>query len=156
TRGFLARFDERHRDIIGRVSFDKITRTARAAAVLAFAALGLVSGYAPAFAPPARAASGPPLRSIGPLAFGPGGVMYAGDSAAGKIYALDLGAQATGGAPGTGNVEDLNQKIAAMLGTDATAIVITDLAVDARTRNSFVSVMRGPGAGARPALLRVD
>ena len=60
------------------------------------------------------------------------------------------------GAPGTRNVEDVNQKIAAMLGTDADEISITDLAVDARTRNSFVSVMRGQGPDARPALLRVD
>ena len=82
--------------------------------------------------------------------------MYAADSLAGKIYALDLGAEASGGAPGTANIEDLNQKIAAMLGTDRALIVITDLAVDARTHNSFVSVMRGQGPDARPALLRVD
>ena len=30
--------------------------------------------------------------ALGPLAFGPAGVMYAADSTAGKIYALDLGA----------------------------------------------------------------
>ena len=90
------------------------------------------------------------------LAFGPNGVMYAADSVAGKIYALDLGAQANGGAPGTANVDNFNQKIAAMLGTDAAQVAITDLAVDARTRNSFVSVMRGQGPAAKPALLRVD
>ena len=82
--------------------------------------------------------------------------MYAADSQAGKIYALDLGAQANGGAPGTANVDNLTQKIAAMLGTDAAQVAVTDLAVDARTRNSFVSVMRGQGPAARPALLRVD
>jgi hypothetical protein len=107
-------------------------------------------------APAAVAAAGPQLQSIGPLSFGPDGVMYAADSVAGKIYALDLGSQATGGAPGTANVDNVNQKIAAMLGTDAAQIAITDLAVDARTRNSFVSVMRGQGPGAQPALLRID
>ena len=126
---------------------------ARAAVAVAIVAL---TSYAPALAPPAVAAAGPQLRSVGPLAFGPGGVMYAADSLDGKIYALDLGGQATGGVPGTANIEDVNQKVAAMLGTDAAQIIITDLAVDARTRNSFVSVMRGQGPDAQPALLRVD
>ena len=43
-----------------------------------------------------------------------------------------------------------------MLGTDAAQVAVTDLAVDRATRNSFVSVMRGQGPAARPALLRVD
>jgi hypothetical protein len=129
------------------------------AAVLAFVVL---TAYAPPLAtiptiPPGTAsAAGPQLQSIGPLGFGPNGVMYAADSLAGKIYALDLGAQANGGAPGTANVDNITQKIAAMLGTDAAQVTVTDLAVDARTRNSFVSVMRGQGPAARPALLRVD
>ncbi|HVH29679.1 MAG TPA: hypothetical protein VM818_23190 [Vicinamibacterales bacterium] len=123
------------------------------AGVFAFVVLG---AYAPSGAPTAVVAAGAQLQSIGPLGFGPNGVMYAADSAGGKIYALDLGAQATGGAPGTANVENFTQKVAAMLGTDAGQIAVTDLVVDARTRNSFVSVMRGQGPDARPALLRVD
>jgi hypothetical protein len=125
----------------------------KVAAVLMFVAL---AAYAPAGAPTRVAAAGPQLQSIGPLGFGPNGVMYAADSVAGKIYALDLGAQATGGAPGTANVDNFTQKVAAMLGTEAAQVAVTDLVVDARTRNSFVSVMRGQGPAARPALLRVD
>jgi hypothetical protein len=127
--------------------------TVKVAAALTFVAL---AAYAPAGAPANVAAAGAQLQSIGPLGFGPNGVMYAADSVAGKIYALDLGAQATGGAPGTANIDNFNQKVAAMLGTDAAQVAITDLAVDARTHNSFVSVMRGQGPAAKPALLRVD
>jgi hypothetical protein len=123
------------------------------AAVLAFV---VFTAYAPAVAPTAAAATGPQLQSLGPLTFGPDGVMYAADSVGGKIYALNLGAQANGGAPGTANVANITQKIAAMLGTDALQVTVTDLAVDARTHNSFVSIMRGQGPAARPALLRVD
>ncbi len=72
------------------------------------------------------------------------------------IYALDLGAQATGGAPGTANVAGIDEKIAAMLGTDAKDIAITDLVVHPTTHNAFLSVMRGQGAAAKPALVRVD
>ena len=128
-------------------------RSVQIAAVLAFVAL---AAYTPSVAPTTAAAAGPQLQSIGPLGFGPNGVMYAADSLAGKIYALDLGAQANGGAPGTANVENLTRKIGAMLGTDAAQVTITDLIVDSRTRNSYVSVMRGQGPDARPALLRVD
>jgi len=126
------------------------------AAVLAFVAL---TAYLPTVATVSTrvaAAAGPELQSIGPLSFGPTGVLYAADSLAGKIYALDLGTQATGGAPGTANVANITQKIAAMLGTDALQVNVTDLAVDARTHNSFVAIMRGQGPDARPALLRVD
>jgi hypothetical protein len=126
------------------------------AAVLAFVAL---TAYLPTVATVSTrvaAAAGPELQSIGPLSFGPTGVLYAADSLAGKIYALDLGTQATGGAPGTANVANITQKIAAMLGTDALQVNVTDLAVDARTHNSFVAIMRGQGPDAKPALLRVD
>ena len=98
----------------------------------------------------------PSLSSIGPLTFAPDGTLYAADPQAATIFALDLGASANGGAPGTASVAGIDQKIAAMLGTDAKEIAITDLAVHPRTHNSFVAVMRGQGANAKPALLRID
>jgi len=123
-------------------------------AVLAFVAL---TAYAPAVVPPTvAAATGPQLKSLGPLSFGPNGVLLAADPLAAMVYAIDLGAQANGGAPGTQDVTGIDQKIAAMLGTDAKDIAITDLAVDQRTHNSYISVMRGQGPAAKPALLRVD
>jgi len=53
-------------------------------------------------------------------------------------------------------VTGIDQKIASLLGTAPNEIAITDLAVHPKTRQSFVSVMRGVGAAAKPALLRVD
>jgi hypothetical protein len=50
------------------------------------------------------------------------------------------------------NVAGIDQKIAALLGTDAAQIQITDLAVEPKSRNSYLSVMRGT----QPALVRVD
>ena len=100
--------------------------------------------------------TGPTLSSIGPLAFGPDGILYAADRQAATIFALDLGAQATGGAPGTKDVAGVDQQIASLLGTAAAEIAITDLAVHPTSKNSFVAVMRGQGAAAQPALLRID
>ena len=104
------------------------------------------------------AASGtnPAFKTIGPLAFSPDGVLFAGDTQAAAIFALDLGKAATGGAPGAKAIPAFDQKVAALLGTDVREITVTDLAVHPRTRNAFASVMRGQGNNAHPALLRID
>ena len=100
--------------------------------------------------------TGPAPASMGPLAFGPDGTLFAADSQNAAIFALDLGAQANGGAPGAKGLDALDTKLAALLGTGAREISVTDLAVHPRTRNAYVSVMRGQGAGAAPALFRID
>src|SRR5687768_16363859 len=99
---------------------------------------------------------GPALASIGPLAFGPDGTLFAADNQGAAIFALDLGAQANGGAAGAKGLDAVNEKLAALLGTGAREISVTDLAVHPRTRNAYLSVMRGQGAGAAPALFRID
>jgi hypothetical protein len=98
----------------------------------------------------------PTFSSIGPLVFAPGGVLFAADRQAATVFALTLGAQASSGTPGTASVPQLDQRIAGLLGTAPDQITITDLAVHPTSKNSFVSVMRGQGAGAQPALVRVD
>src|SRR6185436_19536197 len=88
---FLTRLDKRHRDIIGLQQRSvSMRKSVQIAALLAFVAL---TAHTPAVSPIAAAAAGPELQSIGPLTFGPDGVLYAADSLAGKIYALTLGAQ---------------------------------------------------------------
>ena len=67
------------------------------------------------------------MTSIGPLTFGPDGVLFAADTQAATIYALELGDKANGGAPGTQAVDAIDQKIAGLLGTDAKEIAITDM-----------------------------
>jgi hypothetical protein len=101
-------------------------------------------------------AVGPTFQSIGPLAFGPGGVLYAGDKQAATIFALDLGAQSAGAVPGTKDVAGIDSQIASLVGTAASEVAITDLAVHPTSRNTFIAVMRGQGAAAQPALVRVD
>jgi hypothetical protein len=121
-------------------------------------AVGLIAGGIAAT--PARdstlpaAGVGPALQSVSTLAFGPPGILYAADPQAATIYAIRLTAPA--GAPGTKAIDGLDQQIAALLGTAANEITIGDLAVDPRSGNSIIAVMRGVGANARPALLRVD
>jgi hypothetical protein len=126
-------------------------------ATLGLLAVIAAAGYRhAAVVPVAAAEGGPQLTSIGPMTFGPNGVLFAADTQAATIYALELDAKASGGAAGAQAVEGIDQKIAALLGTDAKEIIVTDMAVHPRTKNAFISVMRGQGAAAKPALLRVD
>jgi len=60
----------------------------------------------------------PTFKSIGPLAFSPDGVLFAGDTESAAIFALDLGKSATGGAPGAKAIPAFDQKVAALLGTE--------------------------------------
>ena len=129
----------------------------RLGAVLAIvAAAAIVVATAGRVPSAAQAASGPTLSSIGPLTFGPDGMLFAADTQAATIYALDLGASAAGGSPGAKAIEGIDRRIAAMLGTEAREIAVTDLAVHPKTRNAYIAVMRGQGAASRPVLMRAD
>lgn len=98
----------------------------------------------------------PEFQYIGKLAFGPEGVLFAADAQEVSITALHLGEQMAGGVPGTQDVPAIDSKVAGLLGIDAGNLLITDMVVDPRTRNTWLSVMRGLGADAVPVLLRVD
>ena len=124
------------------------------ALVLAIA-LGL-SGAPGAKDSPVTSAKGPSFVNIGPMTVGPNDILFVGDSQDVSVYALELGKFAAGATPGTKNVAGLDQQIAMLLGTDAASITITDVTVQPKSHNTFVSVMRGQGAAAKPALLRVD
>ena len=130
------------------------TKILTALAVLILAVAAAHRSLAPM--PVAAADAGPQLTSIGPLAFGPEGVLFAADAQSATIYALDLGDKAAGGTAGAQSVAAIDQKIAALLGTEAKEIIVTDMAVHPRTKNAYISVMRGQGTDSKPALLRVD
>ena len=108
----------------------------------------------PAAAPPPEV--GPALASIGVMTFGPSGVLFAADAQAATIYALELGDQSAGGKAGAADVAAIDQKIASLLGTEVAAVAVKDLVIHPATKNAYLSVMRGTGADAKPALLRVD
>jgi len=121
----------------------------------AMLSLVVLTASAPVAAPlGSSVAVGPTFQSMSRLAFGPDGVLYVADTNAASIVAVDLGTQP--GAAGTKDIPGIDAKIAALLGTEAKEIAVTDLAVHPKTRHSYLSVMRGTGADAKPALLRVD
>ena len=134
--------------------------------VRSLGALLLTAGLAASLSgtPAARAVvtasdAGAKPSALGVLTFGPGNVLFAADPQAAAIYAFDLGTSTavTGAAaPGAADVPDLDKKLAAVLGTDAAQVTITDLAVHPASRNIYLAAMRGTGAEAAPALVRLD
>ena len=95
------------------------------------------------------------LRSAGALAFGPDGILFVGDSAGGSIYALDTGDTKAGSTVSV-SVKAVNEKVAAMLGTSADQILISDMVINPISKNAYFSVSRGRGPDAMPVILKVD
>ena len=96
----------------------------------------------------------PDLKSAGPLAFGPKGVLLVGDPQGAALFALGVPA-AEGTKSADLNIEKLDEKVAALLGTKADDILINDLAVQPESGAAYLSVSRGKGPDAEPVLVRV-
>lgn len=95
------------------------------------------------------------IKSAGPLAFGPAGILFAGDSLGGSVFALDVNDSTPGKAVPV-EIEGINLKIAALLGTTPDQILIQDMAVHPVSKNVYFSVSRGRGPEAVPVILRTN
>jgi hypothetical protein len=93
------------------------------------------------------------LKSAGSLAFGPEGVLFVADPKGAAVFAVATGDTAAGGA-GETSIEKIDAKIAALLGTTADDVVINDLAVNPLSGKTYLSVSRGQGPDAAPAIIR--
>lgn len=114
-------------------------------AALAFSAsiAGLTTGKAP-------------LKSAGPLAFGPNGVLFVGDSTGAAIVAIDTRDSKPASAAATIDIKGINEKVAALLGTSKDQILINDVKTNPISKNVYLSVSRGKGPDATPVILRLD
>ena len=128
-----------------------------ALALSATAALAIVfTGVGKPDNPTANLPSGKvQLTSAGPLAFGPDGILFVGDSTGARIVAIDT--QDTKPAETAKiNVEGVDTKIAALVGVTPDQIVINDVKVNPISKNVYLSASRGRGPDAMPLIARVD
>lgn len=95
------------------------------------------------------------LKSAGPLAFGPEGILIVADPQAATVYAIDTNDNKASGAPAA-DVTGINEKIAAYLGTSADQILINDMAINPISKRAYLSVSRGKGPDAAAVIVRVD
>lgn len=95
------------------------------------------------------------LMSAGPLAFGPAGILFVGDSVGGQVVAIDTHDRRPATAAKV-NVPDINAKIAAMVGITPDQLMINDVKVNPISKNVYLSVSRGRGPEAMPLIVRVE
>lgn len=125
-------------------------------AVLSLLALGARSSTATVGTATAGMREGTPVfRSMGSLAFGPGGVLFIADTKAATIVALSTEDTKPGAAVKTLKLAGLEKKIAGLLGAEPAQVLIEDMAVNPESGHIYLSVSRGRGPEATPALLRV-
>jgi hypothetical protein len=93
------------------------------------------------------------LKSAGPLAIGPQGILFIGDPKAAVIYAIDTGDRAASDSKDRPAVEGLDGKIASLLGVESEDIQIKDLAVNPISGTTYLSVARGRGPKATAVIL---
>jgi len=96
------------------------------------------------------------IQSLGVLKFSDKGVLFAGDNISGNIIAIDLSQESKSAEGFEINVYNIDAKIAAVLGTVKENILIHDLAVHPFSGEVYLSISRGEGRDAFPALLKVD
>jgi hypothetical protein len=97
----------------------------------------------------------PEFKSMGPLAFGPEGILLVADTKGAAITAIATGDTAATKEAKPLKVEGFNQKVAALLGTKADDILIKDMSVNPISKNVYLAVSRGRGPDAAPVLVRV-
>lgn len=90
------------------------------------------------------------LKSAGPLAFGPDGILFVGDAKAATIFAVDTGDASGSPSQVKLNIAGLNTKVSKLLGAKAATIV--DLAANPLSGNVYLSV----SAGQSSSLVRID
>ena len=124
-----------------------------AATVAGFSALAVVSAHAGL--KDGMKEGTPALKSIGALAFGPEGILFAADPKGAAVFAIDTSGE-TAASGDFAKIEKLDEKIAAVLGTSKDNISIEDLTVNPDSRAVYVSVQRGRGPDAKPALIHIS
>lgn len=95
------------------------------------------------------------LKSAGPLAFGPNGVLFIGDPIASTIFAIDTGDTTNAGAANY-KFDKVDHRIASLLGTSAGELDIKDVVVNPASGQVYFSVARGKGPQAPPVILRLN
>jgi hypothetical protein len=93
------------------------------------------------------------LQQPGPMAFGPDSVLFVGDLKTATIYAIGTGDEARGDRNAAFNVENIDARIAEMMGATPKDVKIIDMKVNPATGNAFLSVTR---TGSNGMIVKVD
>ena len=95
----------------------------------------------------------PEIKSISSLAFGPDGILFIGDSKSASVFAVNTNDAKRAAKGKAVEIKNIDQKIAAALGTDVKNVTITDMAVNPASKKVYVAVQNSDGT---PVLLRLE
>jgi hypothetical protein len=95
----------------------------------------------------------PEIKSISNLAFGPNGILFIGDSKSAVVFAVETKDVDAHEKSVEVNIKNIDQKIAAFLGTEAKNISIQDLKVNPISKKIYCAVQSGDGS---PVLLTIE
>lgn len=87
----------------------------------------------------------PAIQSISALAFGPDGVLFIGDSKSASVFAVDTKDKTAIDKAAPVEIKNVDQKIAALLGTEAKNITIQDIAVNPISKKIYCAVQNADG-----------
>ncbi len=128
--------------------------------LFALGALVVVSGTLVAGDGPAPTAlatltlQSPTPESVGAMTFGPENILFVADAAGAQLFALDV-ADMEDGTGGPVHLDGVDRTIAALLGIEASELLVNDLAVHPASQNVYLSLTRGRGEEQHPLIMRV-
>lgn len=95
----------------------------------------------------------PDIKSINALTFGPDGVLFIGDGRSATVFAIDTKDVSLVEKPNPVEIKMIDEKIAALLGTDIKNITIQDIAVNPKSKNVYCAVQHSDGT---PVLFKIE
>ncbi|MEI9809268.1 MAG: hypothetical protein WDO16_16170 [Bacteroidota bacterium] len=93
------------------------------------------------------------VQSINAMAFGPDGILFIGDSKSATVFAIDTKDKTVVEKAAAAEIKNIDQKIAAALGTEVKNIRIQDIAVNPLSKKIYCAVQSGDGT---PVLLTLE
>lgn len=100
-------------------------------------------------------ANGQTINSLGTMVFNDEGILFIGDNISGSILAFDFTSEKQQKRNFEINIYHIDTQIAAVLGTSPASVQVNDIAVHPKSGEVYLSVTRGHGLDALPALLKV-
>lgn len=80
----------------------------------------------------------PMIKSAGPMAFGPDGVLFVGDPMGAAVFAIQTGDKEGDATSAEHNLDGVQEAVAEALGAAANEVTINDMAVNPQTGNVFL------------------
>jgi hypothetical protein len=95
------------------------------------------------------------LQSAGVMHFTPDGILFVADSRAAAVYAIEVGEQHRDTSATLVRIDDVDQKIAAAIGTTRDQVRVHDMVAHPLSQSLYFSLTRGRGETAVPLIVSV-